>query len=336
MELDKSILKIDIIRNFLLKIFSKEFLIFVFFLALSGSFWLMMTLNDSYETELSVELRLTDVPKNVVVTEELDSVVRFTVRDKGFQIATYEYGKALNPIFVSFRQYNDGKSRGVIPLNDIQKQLSARLHKSTKITSIKATNIEFSFNYGQHKTVPVKLLGTIKPGHNYNLAFVRFYPETVTVYAGRRTLDSIGSAYTERQHISNVTETKEFEVELQKVQRAKFVPNKVKVKLYPDVLTDETVSVPIEVINLPSDKVLRTFPSKVQVRFVVGAYRLRSMPRNAETKELLPVGFRVVADYNAVAGGKASKCPVYVASSPEGIRNIRTLSGSVDYVIEQR
>ena len=47
---------------------------------------------------------------------------------------------------------------------------------------------------------------------------------------------------------------------------------------------------------MPENKVMRTFPSKVKVNFVVGAYRMQSMPKNAETKELLPVGFRVVVE----------------------------------------
>ena len=69
---------------------NKELLIFLFFLALSGIFWLMMTLNETYEKELCVPVRLTDVPRNVVVTGDLPDTVRITVRDKGFTLVTYE------------------------------------------------------------------------------------------------------------------------------------------------------------------------------------------------------------------------------------------------------
>lgn len=336
MEIDKSIFKLDIFKDFLLKIFSKEFLIFLFFLVLSGGFWLMMTLNEDYERELTIDLRLTDVPKNVVITDDPDSVVRFTVRDKGFLIAAYEFTKELPPIYISFRQYNDGRGLGSIPASDIQRLIAQRLYKSSKITAIKTTNFGFSFNYGQHKQVPVRLLGTVAPGKNYNLAFVRFYPETVTVYADKTTLDSIREAYTERQAITNIVDAKEVEVDLRKIAKAKCVPGKVKMKLYPDVLTEESVTVPIEVINLPKDKVLRVFPSNVKVKFIVGAYRLRTMPRNAETKELLPVGFKVIADYNNVANGKANRCQLAVVSFPGGVHNVQLATNAVDYVIEQR
>ena len=58
----------SIFRNFLSRIISKEFLIFLFFLVLSGAFWLVMTLNETYEREFSIPLRMADVPRNVVIT----------------------------------------------------------------------------------------------------------------------------------------------------------------------------------------------------------------------------------------------------------------------------
>ena len=50
---------------------NKQFLIFLFFLILSGMFWLMMTLNETYEKEICVPVRLVGQPKNVVVTTEM-------------------------------------------------------------------------------------------------------------------------------------------------------------------------------------------------------------------------------------------------------------------------
>lgn len=44
------------IRNFLLAKKSREFLIFLFFVFVSFSFWLLQVLNDDYETELSIPL----------------------------------------------------------------------------------------------------------------------------------------------------------------------------------------------------------------------------------------------------------------------------------------
>ena len=336
MRTSKSLHTFSTFRNFLLRIFNKEFLIFLFFLVLSGGFWLIMTLNETYEREFSIPLRMTGVPRNVVITSDLDSVVRFTVRDKGYMIAYYGLDDTFRPIYVDYKVHSDGRSRGDVPVADLQRQIYLQLSKSSKIASVKAGKFSFSFNFGRHKKVPVRLLGTVTPGDNYYLARVDFTPDSVQVYAARSVLDSIQTVYTERQHIANFTDVKELTVDLRKFTNAKCVPSKVKMKLYPDVLTEETVEVPIEAINMPDNKVMRTFPSKIKVKFVVGAYRMRSMPKNAETKELLPVGFRVVVNYEDIEKNNSEKCPIYVISSPNGVRNVHPEVNTVDYLIEQR
>ena len=47
------------VRNLLLRILNKQFLIFLFFLILSSVFWLIMTLNETYEKEMTIPTSLT-------------------------------------------------------------------------------------------------------------------------------------------------------------------------------------------------------------------------------------------------------------------------------------
>ena len=54
MKENKQLHVVDIIRNFLFSVVNKQFLIFLFFLAFSGIFWLLMALNETYEREFSV------------------------------------------------------------------------------------------------------------------------------------------------------------------------------------------------------------------------------------------------------------------------------------------
>ncbi len=188
MKTGKSLHAFSILRNFLSRIVSKEFLIFLFFLVLSGAFWLVMTLNETYEREFSIPLRIVDVPRNVVITSDPDTVVRFTVRDKGYMIAAYATEEAFHPIFIDYKLYTDGKGRGEISAADIQRMIYLQLAKSSKITSVKSGNYTFSFNFGLHKKVPVKLLGKVIPGNNYYLAHVEFIPDSVQVYATLRRI----------------------------------------------------------------------------------------------------------------------------------------------------
>ena len=80
-----------LVRNFLFSWMNREFLVFLFFLILSGAFWLLMSLNETYEKEIEVPVQLVEVPKNVVLISDSTVNVRVAVRDKGFSLLAYLY-----------------------------------------------------------------------------------------------------------------------------------------------------------------------------------------------------------------------------------------------------
>lgn len=327
---------VKIVRNFLLSFVNREFLIFLFFLALSGIFWLMMTLNETYEKEITIEVKLLNVPRNVVITSETTDTIHFTVRDKGYMVGTYLFGKKLRPIYINFNSYADGNGHGVVAVSELQKQIYQQLYYSSKIVSFKTDKIEFFYNFGRHKKVPVRLLGRVNPGSNSFLAHVQFKPDSVVVYASKQLLDSIREAFTTRQNIHDFTDEKTLTVRLNPIKGAKFIPQQVEMHLFADVLTEETVQVPIEVLNMPADKTLRTFPSKVPIRFVMGVKQLKRMPKSPDKKELMPNGFRVVVDYNEILQNPSENCRVHLRAVPNGVRDARLELNEVDYLIESR
>lgn len=218
---------------------NKEFLIFLFFLFLSGMFWLMMTLNETYEQEICVPVKLAGQPTNVVVTSEPDDTLKVT----------------------------------------------------------------------------------------FYLARSRVVPDSVVIYADRHLLDSIRYVTTEPLRIVNFSDTVVRKVSLARIRGVKMVPAEVRVALYPDVLTEESMEVPVKAINMPDGKVLRTFPSKVKVRFTVGV----SMFRNVR-----PEQFAVVVDYNELAAAPSPQCTLRLKAMPHGVRSARLEMPQVDYLIEQQ
>ena len=53
-------------KDFLLSAKSREFFVFLCFFFIAAGFWLLQTLNNDYETEFSIPVRLRNVPENVV------------------------------------------------------------------------------------------------------------------------------------------------------------------------------------------------------------------------------------------------------------------------------
>lgn len=316
-----------IVRNFLLSNTNREFLIFLFFLALSGVFWLLMTLNETFEKEVVVPVHITDIPSDIMLTCEETDTVRVVIHDRGIILLTYLYGDVLKHVNANFSSYDQGKGYGLIPGNELTKLIKQHLSGSSRIVSIKPDKLNFYYNTGAFKRVPVRWKGRVIPEQLYFLSNVSYDHDSITIYASEEKLDSIRMAYTEPLNNVGFRDTLQVDCRLQKIEGVKMVPDHVKVTFHTDVLTEESVEgIPVKTINVPEGKVLRTFPAKVAVRFVTGVNVYRS---------LTPSDFTVIADYNELRDHPSDKCTLYLKDVPSGINRATLVTKKVDYLIEE-
>jgi hypothetical protein len=315
------------VSNFLFSRANREFLIFLFFFFVAGIFWLMMALNETYEKDVRIPVFYTDIDKNAVLTSsDVDTIV-YTVRDKGYMLATYLYGETLHPIGVDFRKYaRNGK--GVVPTSELLKMVSGRFKASSKIVSVKPEGLVFYYNKGEKKKVPVKWRGTVTPDALYFISNVVYEPDSITVLASGSKLDSLNVVYTEPLHQTNFRDTLTVNSRLQKLSGVKMVPDNVKVRFMTDILTEVSIDdIPVVGINMPEGMVLRTFPAKVSVRFVAGAKTYSALSAS---------DFVVVADYKEFGSNPSPQCNIYLQKVPNGISKAKLEVARVDYLIEEQ
>ena len=316
------------IRLFLFSRGNKEFLIFLFFLALSGAFWLSLTLNDTYEQEFAIPVAVVDVPKNAVLTSDEVDTVKMTIRDKGIFLISYYYGDYLKNIRIHFRSHSHNNGTGTIAAQELQKIVYSRLFSSSKILSTKPDKLEFYYSYGTKKKVPVRWSGRVIPEELYFISRVEYSPDSVTIYASEEKLDSINMVYTEQLNYANFRDTLSVNCRLSKIKSVKMVPDHVQVNFFTDVLTEERIEgIPVQGINMPEGKTLRTFPAKVAVNFVTGVNVYRN---------LRPQDFTVVVDYNDIKNNPSEKCDIHLKDVPSGISRARLETTQVDYLIESQ
>ena len=79
-------------------------------------------------------------------------------------------------------------------------------------------------------------------------------------------------------------------------------------------------------INFPADKILRAFPSKVQVTFQVGVSRFRQITSD---------DFHINVSYEELLKLGANPYTVKLRSIPKGVSHVRFNPVQVDFLIEQ-
>ena len=201
-----------------------------------------------------------------------------------------------------------------------------QLYSSSRITQVKPDHLQFYFNYGLRRKFPISIVGNCVAAKNYYISQVVAIPSHVVVYASEHLLDSIKSIQTEEVRLRNIYDTTMVTVRLKSIPGAKFVPSQVKLRILPDVLTEGRVEVPIRAINMPEGKILRTFPQRVAVRYVVGV---------SQYNLVRPDQFYVVADYNELIANPSDKCSLHLQNVPKFVSKARLELGQVDYLIEQ-
>ena len=318
----------NILRNSFRWIKSKEFLVFLFFLLVSGFFWGVLAVKETAERELAIPIKLSNVPKNVLITDIGYDTLKVTVRDNGYNLIGY-YLSPIGPLqvnLVSYTKSDDGKVS--VSNSELIKLIRTKLERSTEIVSVKPDRLEVYYNYGDFKMVPVIINGDIKADDKYFLTMKRVKPDSVKAYATTSILSQLDSVSTSYFRIADVTGEVSQNVRLKKINGVKFEPEFVKVEAFADVRMSVAMDVPIEVINLPSDVVLKTFPSKVSVEYVTGSSLKGS---------ITPSDFRVVVDYNEVEKGTGQKTlTLKLVNSPHSAKRPKMAISKVDYLIERK
>lgn len=313
-------------KNFLLSEKSREFFVFLFFFIVAGGFWLLQTLNNDYEAEFSIPVRLKGVPNNTVITSEPASELRIKVKDKGTVLLNYMLGKSFYPVTLDFSDYNGSDNHVRIYASEFEKKVLGQLNVSTRLISMKPDTLEYIYSTGASKLIPVKLRGTVSAGRQYYLSDTIFNPDSVLVYAPAGVLDTITAAYTCQVKLENISDTLKRQIPLLTQKGVKFVPASIEMVLPVDIYTEKTVEVSLHGVNFPADKVLRAFPSKVQITFQVGLSRFRKITAsdfhlNVSYEELLHLG--------------SDKYTVKLKNVPEGVSQVRFNPEQVDFLIEQ-
>lgn len=316
------------IRNIFFGKKSHEFFVFLFFFAVSTCFWLLQTLNETFETEISVPLALKNVPEKVRITTELPSQIHVTIRDRGTTLLRFLRYTVQNTLEVDFEKYDAGltNARVQVPTIDVQRLIQSQLGVSSHIISVRPDTLEYYYNRGVGKKLPVKICGTISASPQNYIQSMNFSEDSVMVYAPNNVLDTMQYAYTQAVNLLGLKENVTQFVSFYRMKGVEYMPNKVEITAFVGYYAEKTVDVPIIGLNFPGDKELRTFPSKAKVTFRVESGRYQRITAD---------NFVLAVTYEELLQNTSDKYRLHLKSLPEGVTNARISPQEVDYLIEK-
>ena len=252
---------------------------FLFFVVISAVFWLMQTLESSYDMKVTLPLELSNVPSEVVITSEPPQEVQVTLHDKGLNLMRYYFSLRELQLTIDYDSYDKGRAYGriIIPSADLRKQITPKLDATTNIVAIHPDTVDLHFSRGLKKKLPVKLTGEIAADNHHFLARCTCTPDSVVVWGTKDLLDTLTAVPTTEIHLTDLGQSTTKIIHLANIWGAKTEPEEITIQAIVDTYVEKRINVKVTGINFPAGKTLKTFPAEVTLHFHIGSAEYHSI-----------------------------------------------------------
>ena len=301
-------------------------ILFLIFIVIATLFWFILALNDSAQNNFNVAVRIDNKPDSVVFINDIPNRIHVGVRDKGSTLWKFAFLK--NPaLTINFQDFaSDGKLE--LKESDIVGALRNTFGSSALITSISTDSLVLYYTGNAGINVPVVLNYHVLPASGSILASdPSSKPSTVKVYGEKNIIDTIKYVFSEPIDLTNLSETTSLNVKLKKIRNVRIIPSEIEVTFPIEPLVRKESLITISTKNVPDDKNLLLFPSKVPVEYYVAMSRLS----DNDDPEI-----ELLVDYNDINNGLSDRLPVALGKYPERLKNLNLKVDSVEYAIVNR
>lgn len=317
-------MKVILRRLRLIKI-NRNFGVYLMFLAISIVFWFMQAIKEMSEVTLTYQLVIENLPRNLVYTSEMPSEVNVSYSSKGWNAFYYKFMKNKDQaLVINFKDIAQNAGKLSIDANTLRRAAMKVKPMGMTFKSTTPNRISVFYSNGQHKRVPVIFNGHVTTTDGRFQCGTILTPDSVDLYAPEHLYGSITSIKTENMTFEELQDTLTTKLALLVPHGAKVIPDSIEACICVDIFTDKTIQVPVYSENVPTNKIMRTFPQKVEVTFLVSSTLY---------DDITPQDFLIAIDYKEARPG-TSRCKLHLRQTPENIRHLR-MPESVEYIIEQ-
>lgn len=286
-------------------------------------FWVMMTLDEPTERDYHIRCQLVNVPDSIVVVDDLPPYLSVVVKGKGTQFVRKDV-LGLPVMELDFRQYSNNNGYITLSRAKLDSKLRELFGGGVTILAVVPDTLRLGFTSGAGYKLPLKVNADVTTSsHSVISGPIRAALDSVRVYTVGNIRPHI--EYVETQTISchDISDTTRVNVGMKRIAGVRVVPETVEVTIPVELLVSKKVSLPVRVENLPENTRMITYPSTIEVSYLV-PMRLSNHTINA----------RAVIDYNN-ANASTRFAPVSIESPKGGYRMVSVSQDSVEYVIER-
>lgn len=298
---------------------------FLLFLLLALLIWVLTKFSKESIATISTNLAYINLPSTVSVSPDTPQDLEFDISANGFQFLSYKLKVPTIDIDIS-KYYEEGDTLILISNSELNKVITSQLDNYTRVIHISLDVLRVDLDPIVSKKVVVQFISEIEYKEGYkSLGKVILKPDSVEVSGPSEILDSIQSIITETFVIKEVSESINVNLILQNPKNSILVLSNetTELQLIVEEFTQKHLTIPVEVMNIPSDIELRLLPESIEVSFEVSL---------SEFNRISEKDFRLVCDYAARSSEENFMIPKLLII-PEGLYHIELKTKKIEYLI---
>ena len=312
---------------------NKRLIIFFFFLLLSILFWFLTVLNKDYDTILSYPLRYTRIPGELVLVNDVTDRLDLDVQSRGFTLLRLKMQSRLSPLALDVNSFSLQSVPGESPIvlylvtNLIVEKLQQQLTSEIRIKSVFPDTLMVLLTERYAKKLAINLDLDLEFERQYmQVGKLKITPDSVTVSGPKSIIDTLTSIKTIPEKLTGLRKSITLELDLESIDKLAYSLKEVVINIPVEKFTEESIEIPIEVINMPDSLFLRTFPANIEITYRVGL---------SDYKKVNEHMFVAILDYSAKESSIGNKLAIELVKVPEYVQVTNFSPKSVEYLIEK-
>jgi len=305
----------------------REALVFLAFVLLAFGFWMLQSLQQEYDINISIPVRYKNIPPDIAFTETLPEKITAHVRDKGTVLLNYTFGRLFASVEVDMKNTSEGNGIFQIESREIESDILKQLMASTQLISFEPQQISLSYSKRLHKSLPVVFHGDIQSEPGYSISGeILITPATVDVYSSSAVLDTLLEIKTVYTKINKVNKTVNRILQLQKIPGTEIEPGNISISIPIEQFTEKTLEIPVTFTGIPREYTIRAFPAEIKVNCLVPLSRF---------KEVTEEDFAIQIPYQSLKQYVSGNIPVELTQKPDWIQTITLSPGRIEFILEK-
>jgi len=303
---------------------TRKFNVFVFFVLLALIYSMLSKLTSNYTKTIVFVVKPVDVPSDQVVLDQSIDSIGLELEAYGYNLAKYYIDQPI--IEISLNDLNKVKSKYQWTKQRNFSDLQSKFNKSVRLISSSVDQIDFIIEQYESKKVPVEL----KLELDYKSGFDSFNKyklskDSIMITGPNSLIDTINMIQTHKLVLNQIDSEINAKIRIKPPENSNITHSDTELdfQLKVEKFTEESIKVPITIVNIDDNMKINYYPKVVSVLYRVSI---------REYKSVNPMDFRVECDLNTINRDN-SVLISSITKKPSNVRKCRIENNQIQYVI---